>query len=130
MADHAAVKFRLALLLLAWTASPAVSAGRETPADLIKRVTAKVTANTAQMQNYMCVETITRDYYRPAASTLDRSCSTLIASRQHPTPDLALKLEAIDRLRLDVADTQKGEIFAWAGASRFQDTTEIGRAHV
>jgi hypothetical protein len=41
--------------------------------------------------------------------------------RQHPTPDLVLRLAMTDRLRLDVTMTGRGEIFSWVGASRFDD---------
>ena len=78
--------------------------------------------NDARLQNYTCVETITRIYYRPAASTLNRSCSWLLSERDHPTPDMALRLNSMDRLRLDVAVSTRGEMFSWPGAGEFDDS--------
>lgn len=107
------------LLLAALTAA---SADAPEPMALLKRMTANVVANDTHLQNYTCVETITRVYYRPAASTLARPCSWILAQRDHPTPDMALRLTSMDRLRLDVAVTTRGEMFSWAGARQFDDT--------
>lgn len=120
MADHDAMRILGAVLLLA--AAAAAPAADPEPLALLKRVTSNAIDNDTQLQNYTCVETITRLYYRPAASTLDHPCSWIIAQRDHPTPDMALRLQSMDRLRLDVAVTTHGEMFSWAGASRFDDT--------
>jgi hypothetical protein len=111
---------KLAALLVAGAACLAAAEG-ESAAELLKRTEAKVLDNDGQMQNYTCVETVVRDYYRPAASSLDRSCSWLLGQRSDPGPTMVLQHEATDRLRLDVAGTQRGEIFSWVGASRFND---------
>src|ERR1019366_102835 len=66
--------------------------------------------------------TVSRDYFEPAAVSLPRACSVFLEQRRHPTPDLALRLYSADRLRLDVTMASKGEIYSWAGASRFDDT--------
>ena len=120
MANHHAVKSLAAVLLLAAAGGVAPAADLDAKR-VIQKVMARVAENDNSIQNYTCVETVRRDYFQPAASTLDRACSTLLAERQHPTPDMVLKPQATDRLRLDVAHTEKGEIFAWAGANRFTD---------
>lgn len=121
MAHHHAVKSLAAVLLLA-AAGQLAPAAEPDPKEVLKKMMARVADNDNSIQNYTCIETVQRVYFQPAASTLDRSCSTLLAQRQHPTPDMVLKLQAIDRLRLDVAHTEKGEIFSWAGANRFSDS--------
>jgi hypothetical protein len=90
---------------------------------LMRRVTDAVMKGTTRTPNYTCVETIQRDYYKPLGSTLPRSCPVLLAARQSPTPDLGLRLVSSDRLRLDVAMVERGEIFSWAGASRFENVS-------
>ena len=89
--------------------------------ELLKRVTAGVAKNFDSIHNYTCVETVRRDYFRPAGSTLPRSCPVLLELRKHPTLDMVLQPFATDRLRLDVTTSSRGEIHAWAGASRFED---------
>jgi hypothetical protein len=120
MVNRQAVVLILGVLLRP-AAYPARSAESESAA-LLKRVILNVAANDAHIENYTCIETVRRDYYEPAASTLPRACSWLLQNRTHPTPDMILHLEATDRLRLDVTTTERGEIFSWAGANRFDDT--------
>jgi hypothetical protein len=88
---------------------------------LLRRVLARVGDNTVHLQNYTCVETISREYYRPAGPLRNRPCSWLLAQRAHPQPDMKLQLASADRLRLDVAVTNSGEMFSWAGAGQFDD---------
>jgi len=65
---------------------------------------------------------VERDYYTPLANNnLRRACSVILEQRRHPTLDMTLRLQATDRLRLDVAMIERGEIFSWPGASRFED---------
>jgi hypothetical protein len=99
----------------------ALRAVERNPDEVISRVTEKVVASAAHIPNYTCVESVVRNYYWPIASTLPRSCPILMEQRQHPTPDLALRLAVTDRLHLDVTMTQTGEIFSWVGATRFSD---------
>ena len=96
-----------ALLLAAATAAGAADPEAE---ELLKQARAKVLDNTRRMPRYTCVETISRTQYQP----VDRSsnCRSPIAARGN--------LMARDRLRLDVAVMEDGEIFSWAGARKFE----------
>ena len=96
------------------------AAGRD-PAAVLQGAAAKVIAAAEHLPNYTCVETVTRQFYRPMASTLPRACSVTLEQRKHPTPDMMLHPFLIDRLRLDVTMSGRGEIFSWAGASKFDD---------
>ncbi len=98
----------------------AAAADRD-PMEMLKLAAGKVGAAGARIPNYTCVETVTRSYFRPTASRLPRDCSVLLDIRQHPTPDMLLKLSSKDRLRLDVAMLKNGEVFSWVGASKFDD---------
>jgi hypothetical protein len=109
-------------LILFWAVGLAL--GTEYDArEVLRRATEKVLASAREIPNYTCVETVSRDYLEPAAVSLPRACSVLLAQRQFPTPDLVLSLYSTDRLRLDVTMTRKGEIYSWSGASRFDDGT-------
>lgn len=114
-------KMRYALFL-AGSIAAAAGAGRD-PAEVLQCVTAKVRARDASLPNYTCVQTVTRDYYKPRASTLPRSCPVLAELRRHPTPDMVLERILTDRLRLDVTMTERGEIYSWVGASKFEDAS-------
>ena len=116
MVHREAVRAVCCALLLASgaAAQPAV-------AELTNHVIAQARQRAARLPNYTCVETVARDYYKPVASTLPRSCPVLAELRQHRTPDMELKWTWTDRLRLDVAMTERGEIHSWVGASRFED---------
>jgi hypothetical protein len=106
-------------VLLAWCLS--VRAAERNPDEVMKQVTEKVVSSAERIPSYTCVETIVREYYRPTVAILPRSCPVLMEQRQHPTPDIALRLAMTDRLRLDVTMIERGEIFSWVGASRFDD---------
>jgi hypothetical protein len=108
-------------LIFVWAFGIAAGADYD-PVEVLKRVAQNARASADHAPNYTCVETVTRDYYRPAAATLPRACDVLMEQRQHPTLDLVLGLFATDRLRLDVTMASRGEIFSWAGASRFEDS--------
>ena len=116
--------FQQTLSLLALAISLSLAAGAEhDPAEVLKRVTDKVVTNGRRLPKYTCVETVTRDFFAPAAGTPPRACSVLVAQKQ-PPPDVALRPVMTDRLRLDVTMVVGGEIFSWVGARQF-DTAGI-----
>ena len=88
---------------------------------VLERATAKVLDSNRRVPNYTCVETVSRQCFRPVAVQLPHACQAILEIRRHPTPDFSLQHFMTDRLRLDVAMIRHGEIFSWAGASRFND---------
>jgi len=98
----------------------AAGAGHD-PEEVLKRVTARILAAGKRIPNYTCVEAVQRDYFQPAAATLPRACPLLIEERRHPGLAMVLRPALTDRLHLDVAMVQGGEIFSWVGASKFDD---------
>src|ERR1700720_3604627 len=104
-------------LIFAWAVRLA-AAGEHDPVEVLKLVTRKVLAGTKDIPNYTCVETVTRDFFRPAAATIPRACHVLLEQRRHPPLDMVLRPVSSDRLRLDVTMTARGEIFSWVGASK------------
>jgi len=64
---------------------------------------------TRTLPRYTCTETVERQYFRGDARNPIDSCKK----------DNHLRLDGLDRFRLDVTVANNHEIFAWAGASRF-----------
>jgi hypothetical protein len=89
--------------------------------EVLRRVTKKVLASAKDIPNYTCVETVSREFFRPAAATIARACDVLLEQRRHPQLDMVLRSVSMDRLRLDVTMAERGEIFSWVGASKFDD---------
>jgi hypothetical protein len=71
--------------------------------------------------NHTCVEAIQRDRYEPVVGRSSKSCDTLMARRKQPAFSTQLRLDSTDKLRLDVALADGGEIYSWAGANRFDE---------
>jgi hypothetical protein len=97
------------------------SAQERDPAEVIKLATQKAVASIRGIPNYTCVQTVTRNYYRPVAATIPRACPLLMQQRLIPTPDLRLQHISTDRLRLEVTLASRGEIFSWVGGSSFEE---------
>lgn len=88
------------------------------PARTLARARDKFLDSTQRLPNYTCVQTVNREYFRPAKPRLPRpSCDQMIEERRRNSP--ARKLEATDRLRLDVKVSDGTEIGSWAGAGPF-----------
>jgi hypothetical protein len=102
-----------ALLLAAATAASTADPDVEA---LFQQARAKVIDNTRRMPRYTCVETVSRAQYEAAQSP--PNCQSLIAMRRL-SPSRG-NLAVRDRLRLDVAVVDGGEIFSWAGAGKFE----------
>ena len=91
------------------------------PVELLMRLRDRVLEHGSRIPNHTCVETIQRDRYEPTAGRANKSCDTLLASRKRSGSPQRLRLETTDRLRLDVAMGPSGEIYSWAGASKFEE---------
>jgi hypothetical protein len=107
------VALRSCALLLA-VATVAVTADPDVE-ELFKKARDKVLDNARRMPRYTCVETVSRTQYRPPESP--STCESMIAMRR---PISRGSLAVRDRLRLDVAVVEGGEIFSWAGAGKFE----------
>ena len=81
------------------------------------RALARLRSAAGHLTRYACIETVERQYFQTASG----SCS---AAEQAPT-----RLEAADRLRLEVTISAGQEIYSWPGATRFdsRDVSEIIR---
>ncbi len=78
---------------------------------------------TERVPNYICSQTVDRNYFRLAAATaLPSSCDQVAGARKKGA--YKLELEATDRLHLDVKVSEGREIGSWAGANKF-DSRDI-----
>jgi hypothetical protein len=114
------IALRSCALLLAVAAA---AGSADTDADeLFKQARTKVLDNARRMPRYTCVETVSRTQYQPPDNP--STCQALVAMRRLMPTRGALMLR--DRLRLDVAVVDGGEIFSWAGAGKFE-THDVGK---
>ena len=90
------------------------------PAAILTRVLTKIRADLRSVPNYTCVQTVTREFYVPAAP-VKRNCDVLLEMKQNPTLDMKLHRSFTDRLRLEVVMAKTGELHAWVGATRFEE---------
>jgi hypothetical protein len=107
------------LLLAAATAAGTADSDSE---ELLKQSRARVLDNARRMPRYTCVETVSRTQYQPPDNP--STCQALVAMRRLMPTRGALMLR--DRLRLDVAVVDGGEMFSWAGAGKFE-THEVDK---
>src|SRR5215831_19236067 len=95
--------------------------GDEDPTEVLARLRDHVLAQGRRIPNYTCVQTVVRDQYEPATGRSSRGCDGLLARRKQPGFSKTLRLNSTDRLRLDVALAEGGEIYSWKGASQFDE---------
>ncbi|HWE52614.1 MAG TPA: hypothetical protein VG273_22670 [Bryobacteraceae bacterium] len=112
---------RMILLLASLsTASPQNNPETDT---VLAAARQKILAVTAQLRRYTCLETVDRQYFASSVAapkpglTSPESCPAQTILTQ--PPDRAA-LASSDRLRLEVAVSDRHEIQSWPGASRFE----------
>jgi hypothetical protein len=91
------------------------------PTEVLMHVRDQVLEHGKWIPNHTCVETIQRDRYEPVVGRSAKSCDTLMARRKQPNFSTQLRRDTTDRLRLDVALADGGEIYSWAGANKFDE---------
>jgi len=89
-------------------------AAQPDPRDLLLKVSGRVKDSIDRLPKYMCTQTIDRLQYEPVNGKQVSKCDDGLAQKD-------LRVTTSDRLRFDVAMTSAGEIYAWAGAKRFDD---------
>lgn len=90
---------------------------------LFTRARTQVIDNLRRFPRYVCVRTIVRSQYELPRS--GSSCAAAISNTGRYSAERVLRWR--DRLRLDVAVGEKGEMYSWAGASKFEsgDITDV-----
>src|SRR5262249_26747474 len=86
---------------------------------ILARVHDRIIGELQHITNYTCVQTVSREYFRPNLALPPESCDALYASKASGSH--TLHPWSLDRLRLDVAVTPNREIYSWAGAEKFDE---------
>jgi hypothetical protein len=95
--------------------------------EILSRALARLAGTSQRLLKYACLVTIERAYYNqpslklgahPMSEASEKSCDETQFSK-----DGQLKLDANDRLRLQVAVSDGKEIYSWAAANRFDSRT-------
>lgn len=95
-----------------------VLAFESAPENLLSRLRAGVADNIRLMPRYTCVQTVNRTRYEQPETP--RNCADAVALQAKRVARWR------DRLRLDVAVGETGDLYSWVGASRF-DSDEVGQ---
>jgi hypothetical protein len=91
--------------------------------EILSRALAKLAGTSQRLLKYACLETIERTYFNqpseklgahPMSEASGKSCDAMEFSK-----DGQLRLDAEDRIRLQVAVSARKEIYSWAAANRF-----------
>ena len=116
---HVPIRLALPLLILLVVRGQA----ERNPGEALERARANLQEMTRRLSKYACIETVERRYYEaPLELAPGSSCSQIRAALDRRTGPP--KLEASDRLRLEVTVSEGHEIHAWPGATRF-DTRDV-----
>jgi hypothetical protein len=84
------------------------------PSVVLARARDQVLALSDRLPRYTCIQTVNRSYF---SGNKKASCDRIAGDKKLGRGKL--KLEATDRLRLDVLVTGGREVYAWAGANHF-----------
>lgn len=94
---------------------------------VLSRALAKLAGTSQRLLKYACLETVERSYYSEPAPKLGAhpmsEAEADSCDGKEFSDDGHLRLDAKDRVRLQVAVADGKEIFSWAAASRFDSRT-------
>jgi hypothetical protein len=96
----------------------AITALAQDPSAILEEARNKMLAEIPTRPHYTCIETIDRSYFsRRSLLASPPSCERLSADRKQGRAKL--RLDATDRLRVEVAVIQGSEIYSWTGPASF-----------
>jgi hypothetical protein len=88
------------------------------PKTVLQQARDRLLADLARLPRYTCVQSITRKYFSAPVHLRQPRCSELIAA--HDSRHHELSLQSWDRLRLEVAIIENGNVYSWVGAPQFE----------
>jgi len=101
----------------------AIAAFAQDPFETLQRARDKMLSEIPTRPRYTCIETIDRSYFsRRSLLASPASCERL--SADHKQGRAQLRLDATDRLRVEVAMTQGSEIYSWTSPVTFSYSLE------
>ena len=110
------MRLPVVLCLLATSAEAQGDSAAEDARTLLLEVRKKVMLTIGRLPRYLCTETIDRATFQPDGNPVVRSCGELLGAKK-----LKRRPSTSDRLRLDVAVSNGGEMFSWVGENHFHD---------
>ena len=103
----------------------AIAAFAQDASETLDRARVKMLAEVPSRPRYSCIETIDRKYFsREVPAKPLPSCERLSADRKTGRASTRLRLDATDRLRVEVAVTQGREIYSWTRPGSFSHSVE------
>jgi hypothetical protein len=110
--------------LIALLAAQMLAAQDEDPAEVLIRTRDKVLALVQRASRYRCTETIERKYFSRTNLFGARSCDQIEGERARGR--VKLRLDRMDRIRLEASALAGEEVFSWTGvAPRWIKLTDI-----
>jgi hypothetical protein len=101
----------------------AIAAFAQDPSEMLERARGKILSEVPSGPRYSCVETIDRKYFSREVPPIPlSSCERLSADRKKGRT--RLRLDATDRLRVEVAVTEGREIYSWTRPGSFSYSVE------
>jgi hypothetical protein len=88
------------------------------PKTVLQQTRDRLLPDLVRLPRYTCVQSITRKYFSAPIHLRQPRCSELIAA--HDARHHELSLQSWDRLRLEVAIIENGNVYSWVGAPRFE----------
>lgn len=88
--------------------------------NVLARARVRIAETMRRIPKYTCIETIDRSYFAYAAPVAATATHLPCLEAAGKKDAAALRLNATDRVRLEVAEGDVREIYSWPGASRFE----------
>ena len=97
------------------------------PTDVLANARDNMVERSKRLPNYTCVQTVDREYFVRSTPTPPYASCDQMSAAAHKKP-YSIKVDATDRLRLDVKVSSGEEIGSWAGANRFDPRSIVEMA--
>ena len=97
------------------------------PTDVLAHARDNMVERAKRLPNYTCVQTVDREHFVRSTPTPPYASCDQMSAAAHKKP-YSLKVDATDRLRLDVKVSSGEEIGSWAGANRFDPRSIVEMA--
>jgi len=109
----------MVLLFLAVVAATGQTA--HDPASVLEQARTRLQAMAQNLEKYVCVETINRNYYQRVAPRKAPANPEPPPACAPPPPSDPYQLASTDRVRLEVTVSEGSELHSWPGATRFDE---------
>lgn len=108
-------------ILVCLAAAMAYGQAAHDPAAVLEAARTRLQAMAQNLEKYVCVETINRNYYQRVEPRKAPATPTPPAACAPPPANDPYELATTDRVRLEVTVSQGAELHSWPGATRFDE---------